>query len=78
MKIDGRLSIVGGFKKEGDEEVKYIWLPAGLSRNFTESKVTQLKSAIENGKKGYILYKGLKSTVYGTVAYDVCWVPKKK
>jgi len=78
LTIDGRLAIVGGFQRENSEEILYIWMPASLVRNYDEQKVKALKQKIDNGKKGYAMYRGMKGTKYGTCSYDVVWVQKKK
>lgn len=78
LRIDGRIAYVGGVRREEDDECIYIWLPTGLSKNFTEKKVVDLKLSLEKGKKAYLMYKGMKKTQYGTNAFDICWMPKPK
>ncbi|KAK3922709.1 hypothetical protein KUF71_000111, partial [Frankliniella fusca] len=54
--VEDRLAIVGGFK-EDDNETIYVWMPASLVKNYDAKKVQELKKKIDNGKKGYAIYK---------------------
>jgi len=77
MVVDNRVAIVGGFSDNVRNDIQHVWMPTSLVRNYDEKKVRELKEKIDSGKKGYAMYRGEKSTKYGTMSYDFVWVKKQ-
>ncbi|KAK3926551.1 Pro-apoptotic serine protease NMA111, partial [Frankliniella fusca] len=71
ISVDGRLSVVGGFRSVGSDIINYIWLPASISKNLTESTIKKLKSKLDCGKKAFAVYYGMKANKYGSDSYDM-------
>ncbi len=74
--VQDRLSIVGGFKLN-DDPVIYVWMPASLIKNYDAKKVNDVKKKLDSGKKGFAMYRGIKTTKYNSMSYDMVWVSKK-
>jgi hypothetical protein len=52
-------------KDDNDDNVKLVWLPTSLCKNFDESKVSKWGDMLRNGRKLHFCYVQKQATSWG-------------